>query len=322
MTKKFLAEVKDKHGFKYIIYTLSKEDAESFVSMHHGKLLEAYSRPKKGHYYYLLDNNYVVGIFEWDATAYDSYQGFLSNLESSGYSIRKRIPKDLPIKRIILLPDFTKIVYYEIKLPESGIPEDLEEIIEARNNKKNYKIKNGKIIQTYKDNKSGMQFESLEDFNRYSDFIALQNPFSLPGPVCGLNPYGQNFPDHVDELIQILPELINIPASKLDYTVYSMPRLDKYLYQNLIEHEFIYKIFMPLLAYIGQTWIRLNGGNWIMSYDKKFDTWTPDLLDEDGKPKKMAKQLDLVLSPWEEETLPLATVFNAKGANFYYTSLQ
>ncbi|HMQ59909.1 MAG TPA: hypothetical protein PKE06_04530 [Flavilitoribacter sp.] len=317
MSKKFLADVTDETGFKYTIYSIPQEEAKLFVSEHNGKLLEEYSNPKKGHYYYHLENDYVVGILEWDAIAYDSFKGYLANRKSSGSDIKKRIPKVRPIKRIVMLPDFTKIIFYEIDFPGSDTPEDRGEHLFKLKNREVYKLNDGKIVQTSTDFQGGMQFDSLEDYQRLADFVAVQHPFSMPNPVCGLNRYGEHFPNHVNELIESLPALLGIQPAKLDFTLKSLPRLDKVLYQNLIDHEFVHKVFLPLLAYIGQMWIKQNDVDWIMQYDEKYDTWIPDVPDKEGKSKKMTMQLDRILSPGNEEFFPLATVYYAKGSNFY-----
>ncbi|MBK6620363.1 MAG: hypothetical protein IPG32_05585 [Saprospirales bacterium] len=87
----------------------------------------------------------------------------------------------------------------------------------------------------------------------------------------------------MDELAAQLPGC-SMPLKKFfDGREECLPRIDKYLYKHLITPEFQEQVFLPLLAYIGKTYISNLGGEWVMLYDEPSDHWVPDIRQADGK---------------------------------------
>jgi hypothetical protein len=133
---------------------------------------------------------------------------------------------------------------------------------------------------------------------------------SVAGPMLGRNPYGQDFPQHIEELADRLPELLSAPPKVFDYSVKSLSRIDTYLYRQLITADFAERVFLPLLAYLGEVHRRHLGASWAMRHDTFYQHWYPDVEEPDGTLKAMYFQLDCILDPTEDTWYPLKTVLH------------
>ncbi len=96
-----------------------------------------------------------------------------------------------------------------------------------------------------------------------------------------------------------------------------LPRIDKYLYKRLITPEFQEQVFLPLLAYIGKTFIANRGGEWVMLYDEASDHWLPDIRQTDGEMKMLYHPISLILDPDEGHgiCIPMKVVYQHRASN-------
>ena len=318
-----------KLGLSYTLEIIEKEKAELLIKEFEGKELSQYKRPDAcGEIIvipYLLNDGRVVKIKPMNASVTSSLKGYLSGIDLT----KKHFLTTYPRKRIAYLPNAEKVYYFQINPAEgeritllydlyneasglSHIPHasnlyktDIDEITEHRTIHEDYNVY---FEEDYKalDAKRAIVTQIALDRRRMGrepdyGFIDIN--------MCGRNPYGEQFPDYVDELAAQLPELLHFPESIMAYSLYSLPHIDKYLYRSLFTDEFSDKVFLPLLAYIGKSYIQRNGGEWVMRYDKTFTSWTPDIRDEKGF-KDMYRPLLKMLDSTEGYLTPLAVVYN------------
>lgn len=113
------------------------------------------------------------------------------------------------------------------------------------------------------------------------------------------NPFGEDFPNFVDELAAKLPEILEAPDSMFDFTFGNLLEIDWHLYKHIITPDFRINAFLPLLAYIGKSYIQQKGGNWEMLYDEKCQNWLPDVRQVDGELKMLYYPISIILNPYE-----------------------
>jgi len=288
-------KVTHKHFGDYeLTFGVSLEEAHQLIEKHNGKELSKYkyaipctdtiSTP------YLLEDGRVVKTSVMRATIYDSFRGFMIG---NGGLQKKLIQTIYPKKRVEYLLGSNKIFYYEIDEAEG---ERIQVLYEAEpkehpRDTSVYKLHN-KVFKEISINRRDM----LKEYS-------YMNPW-----MRGRNPYGEQFPDHVDELAAQLPQLLPMPEKYMKYTRNSLPTIDKYLYRNMITDEFTDRVFLPLLAYIGKSYLSENKGEWKMRYDENLTTWTPDIYD--GAFKEMYMPLLEILDSTGGMWTPLAVVYN------------
>lgn len=99
------------------------------------------------------------------------------------------------------------------------------------------------------------------------------------------NPYGEDFPRYVDSLISKLIEGIGFERDKLDFSLNSLEYIDLFLLENdiLIDDSFIEENLLGFIAYLGEGFIRRNGGEWKMVIGEDGETWEPHIISHNGK---------------------------------------
>lgn len=301
--------VTDPWGLTYSFTSLPREEALRLIAAHNGKDLTQFSSKRLDSYYYILDDNRVVSVPQGpDAYVFDSYAGFLSNHQTSRMYIAKHIPNTYPIHRIHYLKGGRKLYYDIISRAEAenltaGLEQRLIRIAAGRE-RYYYLLSDGSVISEirYEEVNKFASFQDFADFEDYhlATYRAVQEGNIGINQMCGRNPYGAQFPEHVDELCSILPALLNAPARLFNNTPDSLSRLDHYLYQHLITDYFAEEVFLPLLAYIGRIHILHLGGAWHMVYDKVWDNWAPDIQTADGRLLMIYNPLLEILDSREE----------------------
>lgn len=268
---------------------------------------------------YLLEDGRVVKTSVMDATIYSSLKGFIIGASGSN---KKLIQTTYPRKRIEYLLDSSKIYYYEIDEVEGERIQILYKA-EAKEHPCDidvYKLHNGEVVE-YQTIGNRFTIYQKDDYDKVSEIRAVFREISLRQKraihknvgfvntwMYGRNPYGEQFPNHVDELAARLPQLLPMPEKYMKYSRNSLPTIDKYLYRNMITDEFADKVFLPLLAYIGKSYIKESGGKWRMQYEEVIDSWIPDI--HDGDFKEMYIPLLEILDSTEGMWTPLAAVYN------------
>lgn len=323
--------VNERFGFTYEIeVNIPKEDFDRLIKEYEGKKLSQFIRkmPCESDAFiipYLFNNGQVLVAYPSNGIIYSNLKGYLADISLN----EKHLLTTYPRKRIAYLPNAKKVYYFQINPAEgeritllhdlyneasdlSHIPHasnlyktDIDEITEHRTIHEDYNVY---FEEDYKalDAKRAIVTQIALDRRRMGrepdyGFIDIN--------MCGRNPYSEQFPDHVDELAAQLPQLLHFPESIMAYSLYSLPHIDKYLHRSLFTDEFADKVFLPLLAYIGKSYIKRNGGEWVMRYDKTFTSWTPDVRDEKGF-KDMYRPLLKMLDSTEGYLTTLTSVYH------------
>jgi len=96
--------------------------------------------------------------------------------------------------------------------------------------------------------------------------------------------YGQRFPEHVSQLIDSLPTLLNIDKEQLSFNTAGIDLVDEALKWNKTNYDLLDRVFPSVIAYYGQYYIECKkDGKWIMYLDKDSNVWIPELKLKDGK---------------------------------------
>lgn len=101
----------------------------------------------------------------------------------------------------------------------------------------------------------------------------------------GLNQYGAEFPLYVKALIEKLVADVSIERSRADLSVDSLYTFDEYFVSHAqdINEAFIHRHLMGLIAYVGEVFIRTEGGRWKTVLYEDESTWEPLIEDVNGK---------------------------------------
>lgn len=321
-------------GLTLIKTKIPFEKGKKYIKTHQGQLLKQFSSSHCHFYYYLLNDNRVVGFTGLDpdydevvdfygpeAAVYEPYEAFLSYMEDFPM---KRIPYSYPIPRVKRLPGgrkihFTAIDKDELEKLRAGA-EPLDKL------QRSYLLQDGRVL--IDNTMTGEVYRNADDYKAVYDFKALYNDFLqrkfageyaglLTWGLCRLNPFGKDFPAHVDELEAKLPALLGAPAEIFDGREQSLSEIEKFLYRRTITDEFQEQAFLPLLAYVGKTYIARRGGEWVMLYDEASDLWLPDIRQSDGEMKMVYHPLSVILNPEEGQGMfiPLQEVYEHTAAN-------
>jgi hypothetical protein len=96
--------------------------------------------------------------------------------------------------------------------------------------------------------------------------------------------YGENFPRLTTELINKLPETLNVEKEKLTFNSKGIEIIDEAILWNREKQEFFDEWFPSVLAFYGQYYIESKkDGKWVMTFDKEDKIWIPQLQLKDGK---------------------------------------
>ena len=133
----------------------------------------------------------------------------------------------------------------------------------------------------------------------------------------GLNKFGNKALDHIEDISNSLPDLLEAPKELFDFSVNNLFKIDKHLYKHIITYELEEQLFLPLIAYIGLTYIKNNGGKWILLYDEPNDLWLPDIQQPDGEMKMLYHPISIILNPEEGagNYLPLKVAYLHTASN-------
>jgi len=280
----------------------SEIEGNNLIENNNGQLLEDYVVEQENHCSYLkftpylLDDGRVIEIMNpfQEAAIYSNLSGFISKyLFGEFYKLKKLIPKEFPIARIEYLPSNQKLHYQIIdkswgtiiqKNFDPFLPDGYESF---RDKRKLYSCFYNEVLE-YKpsSNPTYDRYTLYPSKKTYSLKLEKEKLTSnIPKTIfteftmCGRNPYGEKFTDHVEDLVQQLFKLLYIGDSQklLRYNWESTTLLDKLFYKNIVTDRLADDFFLPLLAYLGNVCINMNGGEWSIRYDQVFDTWVPDI---------------------------------------------
>jgi len=314
-THSFLTE----SGLTLNVTIISVEDGLTLIERLQGKELKQYAIPACYVQYYLLNDGSVLHLYEApDATIYEHYNAFLAHMEET--HIAKHIPNNPPFQRIKHLPGGRKIYATVISKEEAeslcanATPIERDAFLLA----------DGRVLTER--GWGNTVYDNRADWQAILDFYVLEGQTHRRMSsgeyrglflyhLCGWNPYGQDVLNQIDEIAAKLPGLLNAPEELFDGSIKNLPKIDKYLYKQVMSDAFAEQAFMPLLAYIGKVQISNRGGEWVLLHDEVCDLWIPDIREPDGEMKMLYHPLWIILNSRNETYYrPLMVVLNHKAS--------
>lgn len=322
MKKKIIAPNGKQFEFEIVGYSyfekLSKE--------HNGKIYlkynELYDECLDTTVYQLNDERILMEV-AGTILLFDQEENYLAYLYSSGVlNAQKTIQNIYPILRINYLKDNRKVIYYEISPIEGKALKIISTEIELAETSiyRFFELTDGELLVTKVNNDSYFIYNSKEDYQAIQEKERLCSELGkglidkdrlVSDMMCGRNVYGKDFLEEITQLVDQLPDLLRAPSSIFDFQKSSLPKIDKYLHRHHITDDFTDRLLLPLLAYLGETYIQSEEGKWVMRYDEIFMTWVPDIYTKDGF-KQMYLPLLKILSPEYSMWNPLMMVYNYK----------
>ncbi len=307
-------------GFTYEWELISWEKGNELIKEFDGKELTSYKVLYPNFCSetvpYILNDGRVLILNPADAYLIESLKGYMANIEQAQMFIRKYISTTYPQKRIKYLLGGDKIYYYLLDKVEGEVIRNLYTPLD----KSVYPYASGSEIYRTLENEileyTGSYYNlyiSETDFQLYhekkklvSERLSERKKISIrPGKqvdfgytnsnMCGRNPYGERFPEKVEELCAKLSELLHMPSSVFTGHESSLAKIERVFYRNVITDEFSDQLFLPMLAYLGKVFLVTYKGKWEMRYDEIFDSWTPDIRVREG---------------WKEMYWPLLEIFD------------
>ena len=99
------------------------------------------------------------------------------------------------------------------------------------------------------------------------------------------NKHGKDFPKYVDQLIDLLPSILNIDKEQLTINSAGIEVLDAAIEWNHSNYQLFDLWFPSVLAFYGQCIINdRKDGTWVTKYDAENKVWIPWIILKDNKP--------------------------------------
>lgn len=255
---------------------------------------------------------------------FDNEDNYLAYLDKSGFfRDKKYIPKTYPIKVIEYFPKGKKIIATQVEGEHSELIKKFYPLVQFQDpNVQLYKINDKKYLFSHFSYHGSLIYRSLNEFELSLEKMQLfkrtssdyrnkkleKNEFDL-WLMYGRNEYEDKFLDLRFSLIERLPELLNTDKSILNFNKSSLKEIEELFYMNVISYEFSDKIFLPLLAYIGEILVKEGLAEWNLYYSEVYDSWIPDII-QDGKLKKLWQPLLKITNPQDESWRTFYEVYN------------
>jgi hypothetical protein len=94
--------------------------------------------------------------------------------------------------------------------------------------------------------------------------------------------YGQNFPNHIDSLIDELPRILNFDKEQLTIDNNGLSIINEAIKWNHNNWKMFESWFPSVLAYYGEYYMRSHEiGKWESKIDKEYNVWIPQITLED-----------------------------------------
>jgi hypothetical protein len=293
-----------KSGNTLTIEQIDAQLADKLLEQLNGKILTEYSSDTCEYYYYLLEDNRVVHCPAGpDRYLCYPFEAFVEYKENN--SIFKKIVQSDEVEKVVVLPGCERIYIKKVaqqRLSEM-VPED--ELVDAKDGILH--LNDGRVVEygnfglafIYRNESD---FSKVREFNRSLDLINKEyrqrgDKVIIDSSLCCINRYGLEFEKHIGELVSELGEIVNAPKSVFDYSLNSLSRLDWFLYKPVIDFEYRSKVFLPLLAYIGATYLNTLRGEWVYLKNLVCQDWIPDVRQKDGEYKMLYHPINQILDP-------------------------
>lgn len=94
--------------------------------------------------------------------------------------------------------------------------------------------------------------------------------------------YGQNFPNHIDSLIDELPKILNFDEAQLSISERGLSIINEAIKWNHNEWELFESWFPSVLAFYGEYYMKSHKkGKWHVKFDKEYNIWIPQIILDD-----------------------------------------
>lgn len=316
-------------GITYTLTVTTVEEALILVKTHGGQPLSEEYGNEEYVQRYLLEDNQVVEITPIDACIYSSFAGFKTQIEDAKADQgrwKKKIQTEYPMKRLLIDQYSNRIPYWLIDkqhfvthypnaIEISSPPLSLETSspILSFATEKLFRQENSIIICPINYENSDVTFslfQQEEDYLRYQAHQSLCAIYHNAPVLCGRNPYGEAFPQHVDELILELLRFVELAPEEIKWSNNSRDhylKIQERLQQHIFTDELVDRVLLPLVAFLGKLQIEVYQCEWVMQYDTIFNTWVPYILKNNKKHNISNKLYGYCLFPTEERYDPFGS---------------
>ena len=268
-------EMKLKRGGKIQYQVLTVEQAKIVLKQYDTQLIE---REENGGGFFKLSNGKFLSFDEWfGGTIYNSLEDYEAEKEDLETSFN-----DFPTERVFIDSRGSRIRYLQIMASEGEeMKSNLKGAEDSGYDLFRYKVfylkTTREILLQPKEEyvKISKVFKTRKDFEMYLSFL------KRPSVLTGINLYGLEFEKHIPDLILSIAIQLKIPETKLDKSVESLDLIDKALDDKIINDDLYYDLYLPLVAYIGEVYIKNEGGKWTQQL--KGETWEPYIVNKKGQ---------------------------------------
>lgn len=126
-----------------------------------------------------------------------------------------------------------------------------------------------------------LQFSTAAYMQAWIDHIMLEGDLRQ---WKSRNPYQKNILEKRKEIQAQFAEMLGLEALSLEeVSVHGSRQIHQAMRRHVFTDEFIHAVFLPLTLYLGDLYIKMKRGNWIIRHDDKIDTWIPLIQLENGR---------------------------------------
>lgn len=165
---------------------------------------------------------------------------------------------------------------------------------------------NGPVINRFHQGE-GMLYASWTDFKNYwQSAIERSKEPRMRHVLSGRFPYGEEFPEHVDALVDDLAQRLKIDHDVLDNSFESLKVVESKVRRMGRKKASEPAIFSGLIAYTGEVMRTYLNGRWEMLLERQTGTtWEPWIVDPDGNYCQMF--IPLYDSLFQNEVISIAS---------------
>ena len=269
----------------------------------------------------LSDGRFLLRMMDW--LLFENEKYLLSFINSfNSISNRKILRTSYPKIKIGYLLSGKRVVMVNVSKKEAKLLSIISPTMTSENYPGAiYSIDNKQILIINHEEGDGFIYSSINEFEEILEnsqkLLEIRHKYhskeiELEEYEChlmvGKNPFKDEFLKYVSDLSDSLPLLLNAPKSIFDFSPESLVLIERYLYWNEISNNFSDKVFLPLLSYIGETFIRNNSGRWDISHNELYDIWIPNIATK-KEYKHIWKRLIRVLDPRDSNRRTLMSVY-------------
>ncbi len=141
-----------------------------------------------------------------------------------------------------------------------------------------YRHPSGEVLEVMLPRKTGRLYRSRAEFEQYLQW--MQEPHQPTHILEGHMLYGEDFPEHVPQLIDDLARLLKIPRDVLDGSMESLKAVDSAIKKYGKRKSLEAAVFSALVAYSGEVVRQYVQGKWKMRFEGAYaPVWEPWIVD-------------------------------------------